>query len=319
MKRYLSMVCLVILGAMLTGCTGENSAEVSKDVSVNETSEVESLDTENSDTENSETETSDTETSDTESSETENLDTEVTETEGTEEYMDRLMTADLSKAKAAEGMDDWNTIVRLAELPKYDITVYGYNDEEYHDKGVAVRIGEDINCFDWMYITPKRILPEIYWDDTKKQLQVELNIYSGTGIACSQLHVLQQYETGTLIDVTLDQPDYSELLSERLDFAFEEETQILTLIDTKNNNEITQVDLSMMEGIKIGSVSAGEIADFQLGEQIWLTFVPSYAAEGSVSPLYDGMPQLKVAVELQSAEDGSFGLGDKIVVETENQ
>lgn len=302
MKRYLSIIYLMIFVAMLTGCTGENNAEVSKDVSVNETSETEL----------------EMETSEVESSEIESSDTENSETEVTEEYMNRLMTADLSTAEAAEGIDEWNTIVRLAELPEYDITVYGYNDEEYHDKGVAVRIGEDISYFDWMYITPKRILPEIYWDDAKKQLQVELNIYSGTGVACSQLHVLQQYETGTLLDVTFDQSDYSELLSERLDFAFEEETQILTLIDKKNNSEITQVDLSMMGEIKIGSVCAGEIADFQFGEQIWLTFVPYYVVEGSVYPLYDGMPQLKVEVELQSVEDGSFVLGDTIVVETEN-
>lgn len=70
-----------------------------------------------------------------------------------------------------------------------------------------------------------------------------------------------------------------------------------------------------MGEVKIEGISAGEIASFQLGEQIWLVFQPGFIKEGSVPPWYDEMPKLKVAVHLQSVEGGIFELGDTIVVE----
>lgn len=198
MKRYLMIILLLAFSVIVSGCRKDEFVEVSPEDSLSETEASTEPETE---------------TSEIEISETKNSETETTETDALcglpKEYVSRLMTADLSTAEEAEGVDDWNTVVRLAELPEYDITMYGYNDEEYHGNGVAIQMGEDVNYFDWSYITPSRILPELYWDDEKKQLQVALNIYHGTGVAAQQFHILQQYQTGTLSDITFDHLDYS--------------------------------------------------------------------------------------------------------------
>ena len=55
------------------------------------------------------------------------------------------------KANAKEfGEDGWETgIVLLAELPEAEIALYGYNDEEYKLRGVAIDYDGNVNYFDW--------------------------------------------------------------------------------------------------------------------------------------------------------------------------
>ena len=94
-------------------------------------------------------------------------------------------------------------IVCIGEIPEEKIKLYGYNDAECSYEGVAIEIGDDVNYFDWIYTSPRCVLPECYWNGENKQLQVALNVYTGTGADAWELHVLQQYLTGTLQDFVL--------------------------------------------------------------------------------------------------------------------
>lgn len=154
---------------------------------------------------------------------------------------------------------DWQDIVCLGEIPEQKIKLYGYNDAECGGEGVAIEIGDDVNYFDWIYTSPRCLLPECYWNEGKKQLQVALNIYTGTGADAQELHVLQQYATGTLQDFALDLNGYEELLQQRITYTFDEEAGRLTLYDRQNGALLSAADL-LLNWDDSGSIV------FELGE-----------------------------------------------------
>lgn len=230
-----------------------------------------------------------------------------------QEIMERFMTVDLSDTEPLVNTSgEFTTVGILGEIPEYGITMYGYNDEEYSGRGVAIQIGDDVNYFDWEYLFTRCEFPEMYWNDEKKQLQVALNLYSGTGIRAQQLHLLQQYETGTLSDYVFDLQDYSSMIENRLyfDYSYDAEQQILTIYDKNDNSQLVQADVSWLGGSKVESVVAGDVSKFRLGDQIWLEFVPGYRVEGRGAPQYDEMPTLEVQVKQNSLEEGNFDLGE---------
>ena len=94
------------------------------------------------------------------------------------------MDWDEVKKNAKEfGEEGWEKgIVLLAELPNDKIALYGYNDEEYQLRGVAIDYDNNVNFFDWEYTSNKTyIQPEMYWNEAENQLQITLNLYEGEG------------------------------------------------------------------------------------------------------------------------------------------
>ena len=83
---------------------------------------------------------------------------------------------------------------KLAELPKEDISMFGYADGGFAS-GVAIEHADNVNYFDWEYTSNHCVMPELYWDGESKQLQVSLHLFSGTGFSADALHVLQEFET----------------------------------------------------------------------------------------------------------------------------
>lgn len=207
----------------------------------------------------------------------------------------------------------------LAEIPEQGITMYGYNDEEYLGQGVVIKMDEDVSYFDWTYLSPRCIFPEMYWNEELKQLQVALNIYSGTGVSAQQFHILQRYETGTFEDCVVDIQDYSALLGERLKFDYDGEKQFLIILDKRNDSQLAEIDVSWMEGRKVEGIFAGEISNFRMGEQIWLEFVPGYQVEGWDALQYENMPTMEVEFNIKSLENREFELGEMEIIESNEE
>lgn len=126
--------------------------------------------------------------------------------------LDRFQDMDWEEVKSGAkeiGEDGWEEgIVLLAELPEEDITLYGYNDEEYKLQGVAIDHDGNVNYFDWIYMSEEQIQPEMYWNTKKDQLQITLNLYEGSGVNAEELHVLVEHDTKTLEDFALRSSDY---------------------------------------------------------------------------------------------------------------
>ncbi len=210
----------------------------------------------------------------------------------------------------------WTDVVCIAEIPEEDIRIYGYNDTEINGRGVAVEIGDEVNYFDWNYVSMTSThyqAPQCYWNRAKRQLQVALNIYMGPRANAQALHVLQYHDTGAPTDNELDAGwdanGWSGLLEERIDFRFEEETGQLTLFDTSNQRELASVTVE--EGT-VTWLELGNFSRFLLGEEIVLQFHPGYWVEGGFIAEYtEDIPLLEA--ELLYEDNGgaiTFSLGE---------
>lgn len=195
----------------------------------------------------------------------------------------------------------------IARIPEEEITLYGADNGE----GVTVELGRERFFYNWLYNSPRDILPDCCWDKSGSRLQVALNVYTGTGADAQELHVLQ-YRGGDLRDNTLDLTGYSGLLYERISFAWDQESHRITLTDSKDGSELAVCDTGEIEGT-VRELELGCISRFLLGEKLSLQVETGYYPEEQYGVAeYDGMPVLRVEILTREAGDGSllFELGE---------
>lgn len=207
----------------------------------------------------------------------------------------------------ADGSTCRAEILCIGELPDQGIRLYGYNDETYSRRGVAVEIGDDISYFDWEYMTPRIQFPKLYWNEGAQQLQITLPVYTGTSFAAEKLIVLQYNEKGVLEANDFALNEFSALINAVLDYRFDEESGMLTLIDRRTDRE---VGTAMLPGETVYGIVGGDISEFVLGDPIRLRVTPGYLTDAAV-PQYDGMPVLEFDVDIMEMQGGrlSFLLG----------
>lgn len=197
---------------------------------------------------------------------------------------------------------DWQSIVLLGEIPEADIAVYGYNDEDYLGRGVAIDVAGSVSYFDWYYTSPQTQIPEFYWKEEERQLQAAFRIYTGTGASSQALHVLQVYDNGTMQDSRFELNDYLDLLQDRTGFTYDEDTGRLTMTDTASGEELATVTA---DG-KVTELEVGAISTFRLGDEIWLHVDTGYFMEGGAMAEYEDMPSLEAEILLRQ-ENGRIG------------
>lgn len=203
----------------------------------------------------------------------------------------------------------------IGEIPEHQIKLLGYGDDEFWGEGVAIQIGDDVNYFDWNYMSTRIQPPSVYWKDSERQLQVALKIYAGTGVAAEELHILQQYETGKLSDYVFTLEDYSKLLSETIDYEYDKHTKKLQLIDSSSHTVLAEIEnVDAPDGI--GELELGMISGFLLGDQIILQVETGYFPNGSSIAEYENMPvfHFPVMCEYDENEILQFSLGEPEVV-----
>lgn len=202
---------------------------------------------------------------------------------------------------------NWRDVIRLGRIPEQDITIYGYNDAECMGQGVAVDVGGTLNFYDWGYTSSRTILPEFYWDDEREQLQAKLCIYTGTGAAAWSLHVLQLKNGGILEDNAFELNTFRDMLEERIEYVYEKDTGLLTLLDRSTGNTLASASI---EDADIIFPEIGMISQFLLGEQIFLQIEPGYFPDDAPIAEYD-LPALKAEVLMETV-DGKivFSLGE---------
>ena len=241
---------------------------------------------------------------------------ESTEADAGGEAMRRFMALDWDEVEPREFLTDpdWSTnVICLGEIPEEDIALYGYNDEDYYGVGVAIEVAGNVNYFDWYYMTPRAIMPKLYFNDENQQLQISMTIFTGTGVNAEELHILQLKESKIENEWQFTINDYSKLLEERIGYSYDEDTQILTYYDTANDQELVRVDVSWLEGNPVTGIAEGNIVGFRLGDEIWMDFEIGYMVEGWAIPQYDKVPvmEAKVYTELdESTGELVFSLGE---------
>lgn len=234
------------------------------------------------------------------------------------DVISRMMKIDREewrKLRFTYDIQDTSKIACIGEIPEQGIRLYGYNDEEVGGRGVALEIGEDIYYFDWFYTSPQMILPALYWDEGQRQLQISCHVYTGTGVSADELHVLQQYDTGTLSESRFSLEDYEALLRERISWNFDEKTRKLVLTDAGSGEEVASVMVPEETGEKVTGLELGMISGFELGKEIYFRVSPGYYPDGRAGVAeYEGLPDLRFEVVTVQGEYGEmkFELGRRI-------
>lgn len=206
----------------------------------------------------------------------------------------------------------YENIICIGEIPEYDIRVYGYNDEDISGRGVAIQIGDDVNYFDWFYTSSIGIMPNLYWDEDKRQLQITFHTLTGTGFSGEELVILEQYDTGTLVPYYFGYQDYPEMLSERIGYEIDSGSQRITLTDTVTGREIATVAVPEESG-RITGLESGNINYFELGEPVRFFVETGFFRDGYAVAEYEGMPILEFEIEYDPSAD-AFVLGELMEV-----
>lgn len=246
-------------------------------------------------------------------------DTDSADASNTVNVLDRLSQVDWDEIRGrnltVDGDKDWTDIVCIGKIPEKNITVYGYNDQECFGQGVAVEIDDNMYYFDWVYAAPRALLPDCYWNESDGELQIALKVYTGTGVSAQELHVLR-YRDGTLADSEFNLGDYSGILAQCIQSAYDSRTRQLTLTDRRTGKELCAVEISG-ENKDITGIEAGMISEFILGDSISLQVEPGCFYEGEAAAVYqDNMPVLKAEVMVSENGDGpAFDLGEFYAVQ----
>lgn len=185
----------------------------------------------------------------------------------------------------------------LAELPEANAAFYVLQEET-----VLIRWGDSMAEFDWLYFTPRQILPRLFcfdadgdWED---ELIVICYIGSGTGVSIEELHILEKNSDGTLTAYTLPENLWQKEVPKLFDTA-ELGGRTFAILGhelVEFNHEHGGPDLDL------DSASSGLIAEFSTEEWGGLRFrgafclsppdsaAPCYVVETSADILYqDGI------------------------------
>ncbi|MDE7250241.1 MAG: hypothetical protein K2N82_10230, partial [Lachnospiraceae bacterium] len=215
-----------------------------------------------------------------------------------------------------DDVPDLSGVLCIGEIPEKNIRVYGYNDEEVGSCGVMIEVDREIYFYDWYYITPRSILPKLYWDEAHERLQMSCYIYTGTGAAAEELHIMQRY--GTMQETNFDLDAYSALLQERIGWHFEEATRMLTLTDKKTDKTLAEVSVPADVGEQVTDLELGMISGFVLGDKIEFVVSPGYFMDDMYgAACYEEMPALSFDLVITQGSNGhlDFALGDVTVGE----
>jgi hypothetical protein len=91
----------------------------------------------------------------------------------------------------------------IAVVPKRDIYLYGIKPF-----GVVLYVDGEGHYYEWNYLTPRRILPEMnvgdYDNDGDDELSIVLYVGSGTGFSVEELHIIELSEKRTLSETPSD-------------------------------------------------------------------------------------------------------------------
>lgn len=203
----------------------------------------------------------------------------------------------------AEGWIHGGVVGFLAEAPEADAAFYAAPYQANGESPALIRWGDSLAEFDWLYFTPRQILPRLFCFDADGDWEDELTVIcytgSGTGVSIEELHILEKNSDGTLTACTLPESLWQEEVPKLFDTA-----EINGRTFAMLGHELVEFD---GEGLDLDTASSGLIAGFNAEEQSGLRFRGAFCLgpQGGVSPCY--VADTSAAVLYQ---DGVFTLQD---------
>lgn len=199
---------------------------------------------------------------------------------------------------------DEETHSPIASLVEHDIYLYPTKNED----GVILKYKDVTQKMDWIYITPRLILPTLqlfdFDSDGNDELAVVLNIGSGTGISIDELHIVEiskltSDNEQTFIDHKFDSNDYIKLVEDAMTFKKMYKNDILfaEIVIANHTYEVSLSELVEWFGEeKIEQhLVIGNIVYFELVENdILFTAAVGITIEDVFDPQYIGEIKAKV-------------------------
>lgn len=249
----------------------------------------------------------------------------------TEEPINDASDADPNDGLATDGLvnddpdrdqltnDDPNDVPENDELeyePKLlasieDREIYLYSRYEFN--GVTLLMENNTYEFDWVYMTPRQILPEMsiydYDQDGHEEIAVSVNIGSGTGVAIDDLHILE-FDGDQVTDHLYLADDYLSQLRDEVEFrVVDQEVEPRTGILTVSGQSF-EVDLSNLSIEDLGTIYEElffrDIVSFEfIDDDIQAVFGVGALTEGAGIPIYVGDLVADVIYD-----QGTFRLGE---------
>ena len=190
---------------------------------------------------------------------------------------------DLTETEIAEAMSFYDKRYPLvASIPDKDIYLYGAND------GVILRQANNIIPFEWLYLTPRFILPRLWMedfdDDGVEEILCVLYASSGTGVSIDELHILEPDEESIYRDIIFSSEDYVKQLEDAIQIEY----------SAKKNRfyyNISGVEYEAAAPFEVlnytyKSTSYGNMLFFDYDDQIILNIAPEYSFTEMATPLY---------------------------------
>ncbi|MEN3004875.1 M56 family metallopeptidase [Dehalobacterium formicoaceticum] len=171
----------------------------------------------------------------------------------------------------------------IAELPQEDIYLYGMKPT-----GVVLKYGDDMQLFNWIYTTPRFILPVLNKQDLdhdgRDEIVCVLNVNSGTGVAIDELHVLKQAGTPGYIDYIFS--DYLEQMKTMLSADYDKKENSILL---KTNNKSYTYDMPAgYEEYTFKNIAYGNIVYFEAENGLKIKVPIGLAFEEMAEPQFFG-------------------------------
>lgn len=190
----------------------------------------------------------------------------------------------------------------IASIPEKDIFLYGRSN------GVLLKVGSMEQEFDWLYMTPRAIMPvtQVYDLDADGEDELVINLYigSGTGVSVEELHVVEIGGTDGLTDYVFD--TYAALIEQELSFRTDEHKDIITgeIIIGSTSYKVDLTEYRADYGAIGDKLIFGDIVSFDNQEgSLSMEIGLGIAVGQSVMPQYIGYLQADVHYQ-----DGAFRL-----------
>ncbi len=170
----------------------------------------------------------------------------------------------------------------IAQLPDEDTWLYGvYSPQE--EQSLILRVGEAWTQLDLRYMTPRGIFPQMAYGDFDGDLDMELALIlytdSGTGVAITQLHIIEFGESGIWTDNYFAPGDYQAILDQLVVYSYDQLSRTVTI--QAEAGSITSI-IPADQPDYTGPFPFGEIVSFQVeGDALSVSFGAAFTHVGS--------------------------------------
>lgn len=184
----------------------------------------------------------------------------------------------------------------LAGIPERNLFLYGADD------GVIVKHGEILKPFEWIYLTPRFVLPRMAMADVDKDDMEEiiciLYMGSGTGVSIEELHILEPDDAEIYKDIMFSADDYVKQINNLVSFQYDKENNRLCFEAGEEEYEFDAPE-EFTEHI-FENIYYGFIVSFEYDDGIMMKIAPEYYFKGRAAPVYFNYITAKVSYDKEA-------------------